>query len=56
MIRIGENNMNENTPVYNWEDAVNFITEKCEVKKDVIEKVLELEEDYMRSVGIITSE
>lgn len=48
--------MNENTPVFNWDDAVNFITEKCEVGKDIVEKVLELEEEYMQSVGIITSE
>lgn len=45
--------MNENTPVFNWDDAVNFITEKCEVGKDIVEKVLELEEAYMRKVGII---
>lgn len=48
--------MNENAPVFNWDDAVNFIIEKCEVDKDIVEKVLELEEEYMRSVGIITSE
>lgn len=48
--------MNENTPVFNWDDAVNFITEKCEVGKNIVEKVLELEEEYMQSVGIITSE
>lgn len=48
--------MNENAPVFDWEEAVNFITEKCEVDKDIVEKVLELEEEYMRSVGIITSE
>lgn len=46
--------MNENTPVYNWNDVINFIAEKCDVEKDIIEKILELEEDYMRSVGIIT--
>lgn len=48
--------MNENTPVYNWEDAVNFIAEKCDVEKSVIEKILELEENYMRNVGIIPTE
>lgn len=48
--------MNENTPVYTWEDAVDFIKERCDIDKGSIEKVLELEEDYMRSVGIITVE
>lgn len=48
--------MNENAPVFDWEDAVNFITERCEVDRDTVEKVLELEEEYMRNVGIITSE
>lgn len=46
----------ENTPVYEFEDAVNFISEKCDIDKDIIEKVLLLEEDFMRSVGIITDE
>lgn len=48
--------MNENIPVYTWEDAVDYIKERCDVDKDSIERVLELEEDYMRSVGIITIE
>lgn len=39
--------------VFDWEDAVNFIAERCEIDKETIEKVLSLEEDYMRSVGII---
>ncbi len=41
-------------PVYEFEDAVNFISERCDVEKDIIGKVLLLEEDYMRSIGIIT--
>lgn len=45
--------MEENTPIYSWDDAINFIVERCKVDKDTIEKVLNLEEDYMRSVGII---
>lgn len=48
--------MNENTPVYNWEDAINFIQERCNLSEDVIIKVLELEEEYMKSVGIIVEE
>lgn len=45
--------MNENMPIYDWDNAVSYITERCDVGKDVIEQVLELEEDYMRSIGII---
>lgn len=48
--------MNEKIPVFDWEDAVNFIAERCNVEKDIIENILELEEEYMRSVGIIEAE
>lgn len=48
--------MNNNTPVYDYEDAINFIAEKCDIDKDTIEKILMLEEDYMRSIGIISNE
>ena len=48
--------MSENTPVYEWEDAINFIAERCDVDKETIEKVLLLEEDYMRTIGIIVNE
>lgn len=34
--------MNDNTPVYNWEDAIKFIHERCNLNKDVIIEVLEL--------------
>lgn len=46
----------DNMPVYKFEDAINFIAERCDINKDIIEKVLLLEEDYMRSIGIITDE
>lgn len=46
----------DNITVYEWEDAINFIAERCDINKDIIEKVLMLEEDYMRSIGIITDE
>lgn len=45
--------MNKNTPVYDWDDAINFIAERCDIDKETIEKILILEEDYMRSIGII---
>ena len=48
--------MDNNTPVYDCEDAINFIAERCDINKDTIEKVLMLEEDYMRSIGIISDE
>ena len=48
--------MDNNTPVYDYEDAINFIAERCNINKDTIEKVLMLEEDYMHSIGIIEDE
>lgn len=48
--------MDNNTPVYDYEDVINFIAERCDINKDTIEKVLMLEEDYMRSSGIISDE
>lgn len=48
--------MDNNIPVYDYEDAINFIAERCDISKDIIEKVLTLEEDYMRSIGIISDE
>lgn len=46
----------DNTPVYDYEEAINFISERCNISKDTIEKVLMLEEDYMRSIGIVVDE
>ena len=48
--------MNDSTPVYNWEDAIKFIHERCNLSEDIIIEVLELEEEYMKSVGIIVEE
>lgn len=48
--------MDNNMPVYDFDDAVNFIAEWCDISKDIIEKVLISEEDYMRSIGIISEE
>lgn len=45
--------MDNNIPVYDYEDAISFIVERCDINKDTIEKVLMLEEDYMHSIGII---
>lgn len=46
----------ENMPVYDYDDAIRFIAERSDIDKNVIEKVLSLEEDYMCSIGIIESE
>jgi len=48
--------MDNNTPVYDFDDAVNFIAERCDTSKEIIEKILMLEEDYMCSIGIISNE
>ena len=48
--------MDNSTPVYDYEEAINFIAERCDTSKEVIEKVLVLEEDYMCSIGIISDE
>ena len=45
-----------NTPVYEFEDALNFIAERSDIGKDIIEKILLLEELYMRSIGIIVDD
>lgn len=54
--KIGGSSMDNNMPVYDFDDAVNFIAERCDISKDIIEKVLISEEDYMRSIGIISEE
>lgn len=43
----------DNTPIYDYEEAVKFIFERCDIDRNVIDKILMLEEDYMRSIGII---
>lgn len=39
-----------------WEDAVKYIMDRCDLDRETVEKVLEIEEDYMRSVGLIEDE
>lgn len=43
----------DNIPVYDFDEAVKFIFDRCDVDRNVIDKILMLEEDYMRSIGII---
>jgi hypothetical protein len=40
-------------PVYDWDDAIEFISKRCDISVEDIKQVLSIEEDYMRSVGII---
>lgn len=43
----------DNAPVYYVDEAVEFIFERSGINKNVINKVLELEADYLRSLGLI---
>lgn len=45
--------MNDNIHVWDETEAINFISEICDIDKDIIEKVLKLEAEYMESIGII---
>lgn len=55
-------NDNDGMVVYDIEEATNYIQEEMKghedtgVTKDVIRKILECEESYMRSIGIIIEE
>lgn len=42
--------------MYYYEDAVKFISERCDVNEEDILKILELELDYMRSIGLVEEE
>lgn len=46
--------------IYVWEttvlDAIRFIHERSNLSEDTIIEVLEFEEEYMRSIGIITED
>lgn len=37
----------DNMPVFDFDDLVKYIAENCDISRDVIETVLELEEEYM---------
>ena len=45
-----------NEPIYNVEEAVNYIAKRCDVNKETIENILDLELDYMVSIGLSTIE
>ena len=50
--RIGGTIINE-APMYYVDEAIEFIHERSGLSKKMISRVLELEEDYMRSLGLI---
>lgn len=43
----------DDTPMYVHEDAVKFIKKRLGLSEYIIEKVLEAELDYMRSLGLV---
>ena len=50
-----ESNNTENVPeeiVYDWNNAIEFIHDRCNLSRDMIDEVLELEQEYMESIGI----
>ena len=42
----------ENNIVWEWEDAVKFIMDRCDLSREVIETVLNLEFGYEDSIGL----
>lgn len=42
-----------NSPVYYVEDAVSFVHNKTGIDEQLIRDILDAEEDYMRSIGLI---
>lgn len=52
--------MTEKELIYDIDEAVEFIDKRitgiCGKRKELIRRILELDEDYMRSVGIIDEE
>lgn len=48
-----EQTKNDEQPMYYYEDAIEFIRSRSDLSEDVISKVLELELEYMKSIGLI---
>ena len=49
----GATNKNNEQPMYYDNDAIEFIHSRSDLPKDVISKVLELELEYMKSIGLV---
>lgn len=45
--------MDKDAPMYYHEDAVEYIRSRSGLSEKLINKVLELEMDYMRSIGLV---
>ena len=58
MIKMREGNETDDTdtPMYIVTDAIEFIRSRSDLSEDVISRVLELEEEYMRSLGLIVDD
>lgn len=41
-------------PILDYEKLIDFIAEYCDIEKCDIERVIDLETEYMRLIGIIT--
>ena len=50
--------MNENMdcPVLEFEDCINYITDKTKLDKEIIESVLNAETEFMEKVGIVVTD
>ena len=49
-----ENKENKEIPVLDFDELVNYVQEKSNYTKEVIENFLNLETDYMIQIGIIS--
>lgn len=50
--------MNENMdcPVLEFEDCINYITDKTKLDKEIIESVLNAETEFIEKIGIIVTD
>ena len=50
--------MNENNdyPVLDFEDCINYIVDKTKLDREIIESVLNAETEFMEKVGIIVTD
>lgn len=40
-------------PVFDVDEAIDYIAERSDIPEDVISRVLEMEEEYMEKIGIV---
>ena len=51
---MNENKENKEMPVLDFDELVDYIKEKSDYTKEIIEDILNLETDYMVQLGIIS--